>query len=150
MKANDYIVGLMQDIQPMQRWRYTAYSHPNETYRNEAWDSIDIDRTIVAVDHEEAVALGLPPTAVFPWDNEKDLYALSAYHQFHCLASFIYYFKLRYATNYFKQKLLYKSLQEAHHGKPFSNGYTHILHCLDSLRGDFKCLADDVGFPAAS
>jgi hypothetical protein len=70
----------------MQRWRYTAYSHPNETIRNAAWDSIDIDRTIVAVDHSEAVALGLPPTEVFPWDDQKDIYAISAYHQFHCLA----------------------------------------------------------------
>lgn len=82
-------VGLGQDVLEKQRWRFTAYSHPNETYRTEAWDSIDIDRTIVAVDHEEAVALGLPSTAKFPWDHTKDIYALSVFHQLHCMASLI-------------------------------------------------------------
>lgn len=71
----------------MQRWRFTAYSHPNDTVRNAAWDSIDVDRTIVALDREEAVALGLEPSAKFPWDEGKDMYALSAFHQLHCMVS---------------------------------------------------------------
>lgn len=62
----------------MQRWRYTAYSQPNETARDEAWNSIDVDRTIVALDHDEAVALGLPPTAHFPLDSGKDIYVVNA------------------------------------------------------------------------
>ncbi|CAG8971637.1 hypothetical protein HYALB_00003105 [Hymenoscyphus albidus] len=118
-------IGLTPGVQKMQRWRYTAYSQPNETARYSAWNSIDVDRTIIAIDHDEAVALGLPATEVFPLDERKDIYAVNAYHQLHCL------------------KLLYRSFQEAHHGKAFSNGYTHILHCLDSIRGDVECQADD-------
>ncbi|CAG8955432.1 hypothetical protein HYFRA_00010297 [Hymenoscyphus fraxineus] len=78
-------IGLTPDVQKMQRWHYTAYSQPNETARDSAWDSIDVDRTIIAIDHDEAVALGLPPTEVFPLDERKDIYAVNAYHQLHCL-----------------------------------------------------------------
>jgi hypothetical protein len=80
-------VGLEQDIRKMQRWRYTVYSHPNETVRNEAWNSLDIDRTIIALDHDEALTLGRPTSAVFPWDKKKDIYAVSSFHQLHCLVS---------------------------------------------------------------
>jgi len=111
--------------QNMQRWHSTVYSHPNETLRDQAWHNIDIDRAIVAVDHREAAALGLPATRTFPWDSGKGVYALNVYHQFHCL------------------KLLYTTLQESRHGKSWSNEYEHLLHCLDSLRGDLECTADD-------
>lgn len=87
-KAKQIAVGLRENVHDMQRWHSTVYSHPNETVRDEAWKAIDIDRSIVAVDHKEAAALGLPPTRIFPWDDGKGVYVLNVYHQFHCLVSF--------------------------------------------------------------
>jgi len=41
------------------------------------------------------------------------------------------------------QKLLYRTLTNVHYGKPLTQ-YEHMVHCLDQLRQDVHCQADDV------
>lgn len=62
-----------------------APSSPNDTSRDEMWASMNLDRIVVALDHEEARHLGLPKSTNFIWDDTKEYFGINAYHQLHCL-----------------------------------------------------------------
>jgi len=103
-----------------------APSSPNDTSRDEMWASMNLDRIVVALDHEEARHLGLPKSTNFIWDDTKEYFGINAYHQLHCLQS------------------LYTTVLEDHRGiQPRTQDYEHLVHCLDYLRQDVICVADD-------
>ena len=43
----------------------------------------------VALTDEYAESHGLPIADRFPWDDDKGLYFIKAFHQLHCLVSFL-------------------------------------------------------------
>ena len=44
--------------------------------------------------------------------------------------------------------MLYRSVAQSHRGLNQSGSYTHLTHCLDWIRQDTICEADDVLFPS--
>lgn len=55
--------------------------------RDELWSNLKYDRGVVFVDKETISELGLDETMTFPWNENKGVYILNAFHQIHCLVS---------------------------------------------------------------
>lgn len=69
-------------------WNQSSdYIDHDDDVRDHLWDRIDIDSGIVAVPKSWAKEKGLPAGTTFPWDNDKALYFVNAYHSIHCLVS---------------------------------------------------------------
>lgn len=65
------------------------WGQKNETEADAYWEELDASPVIVALRYEEAASkYGLPKSVQFPWDNEKGLYYIKAFHHIHCLVSF--------------------------------------------------------------
>lgn len=101
----------------------------NHSYADELWESIDIDAGVVALPHGWAAQHNLAPSQPFPWDKSKGVYVINSFHTLHCL------------------KNLHRLVYEAHHGWPLSRSVPHALHCLDHMRKDALCQADDFLLP---
>lgn len=65
----------------------TKYWDPgvNRSIADEAWDALDTDPIAVALHDDFASNLGLPESTPFPWDTERSIYYVKAYHDLHCL-----------------------------------------------------------------
>lgn len=63
------------------------YANPDDDARDHLWDELDIDSGVVAVPKTWAREKGLPEATTFPWDTDKALYFVNAYHSVHCLVS---------------------------------------------------------------
>ncbi|KAI0165180.1 hypothetical protein GGR52DRAFT_557825 [Hypoxylon sp. FL1284] len=103
----------------------TPYSSENETLRDELWHDINVDAAVVALSDEWAAQHGLRTAQRFPWDSSKGMYILHGFHNLHCL------------------KLVYISISEYRRGVPQTRSGHHISHCLDALRRQILCDADD-------
>ncbi|KAH7072347.1 hypothetical protein FB567DRAFT_554024 [Paraphoma chrysanthemicola] len=112
----------------------TDFWNPNvsENVMNAAWDSIDTNPIAVALDDKYVEVAGLPPTTRFPWDTERSVYYLKGIHDLHCL------------------KLIRKAIVSKHKGENQTFSLHHIYHCLDGLRQDIMCMADDTPMPSPS
>ncbi|KAF7631410.1 hypothetical protein F9C07_2276768 [Aspergillus flavus] len=107
-------------------WWNTKYSGSNEREVSDLWhNEIPWENGIIAIDKQEASSLGLPESQSFPWDVTKGIYILNAHHILHCIRN------------------LYISIEEYRYNRPQSVTYPHILHCLDSIRVETMCAADD-------
>lgn len=80
----------------------------------------------MALENDWTAAHGLPHAQPFPWDQSKGLYLLNGFQALHCL------------------KNIPRAIREYELDMPQSLPLTHITHCLDSLRGDILCQADDM------
>lgn len=105
--------------------RITQYSSDNETLQNDLWHEINVDYGVVALSDEWAAQHGLRTAQRFPWDQTKGIYILHGFHNLHCL------------------KIIHISLSEYRHGVSQSRSWHHISHCMDSLRRQVLCDADD-------
>ncbi|KAI1384572.1 uncharacterized protein F4822DRAFT_415607 [Hypoxylon trugodes] len=105
--------------------RVTRYSSENETLQDELWHNINVDYGVVALSDQWAAEHGLRTAQRFPWDQSKGIYILHAFHNLHCL------------------KIVHISLAEYRRGAPQSRDQHHINHCLDALRRQIICDADD-------
>ncbi|KAH7306010.1 hypothetical protein B0I35DRAFT_483749 [Stachybotrys elegans] len=94
---------------------------------NRLWDAtIPWERGIIALTNEEAEALNLPDSQPWPWDSRnKKIYIVNAHHMLHCVRN------------------IYISIQQYRNNQTQTIAYPHILHCLDSLRVETMCSADD-------
>ncbi|ETS81316.1 hypothetical protein PFICI_06318 [Pestalotiopsis fici W106-1] len=110
-------------------WWNTEYSSNNASIPelNKLWDTqIPWESGIIALENEEARRLGLPDSQPFPWDSsKKSIYIVNAHHILHCVRN------------------LYISIQQYRTNTPQTIDHPHILHCLDSLRVETMCNADD-------
>ncbi|KAI0872896.1 hypothetical protein GGS24DRAFT_502371 [Hypoxylon argillaceum] len=97
----------------------------NDTVQDQAWMSINDDLTLVALSDDYARGHDLRTAQRFPWDQTKGLYLLHGIHNIHCL------------------KNIYISLSEHRRGVKQSRSWHHISHCLDELRRQIVCDADD-------
>ncbi|KAI1767160.1 hypothetical protein GGR53DRAFT_145534 [Hypoxylon sp. FL1150] len=102
-----------------------AYTDPDDGVRDHLWDRIDIDSGIVAVSKTWAKEKGLPEGTTFPWDTDKSLYFVNAYHNLHCL------------------KNVYRAFRDHRLKAPATVSHAHVIHCLDQLLADTFCQADD-------
>ncbi|CAI6337602.1 unnamed protein product [Periconia digitata] len=97
-----------------------------------AWDAIDTDSMAVTLHDRYAKDLGLEPSMRFPWDTERGVYYVKGIHDLHCL------------------KVIRKALVSNHFKENHNFSFDHLLHCLDGLRQDVLCIADDTPMPAES
>ncbi|KAJ8108310.1 hypothetical protein ONZ43_g6465 [Nemania bipapillata] len=122
-------------------WWTTLYSNEtaSDSELNELWDTqIPWESGIVALKNEEARALNLPESQPFPWDaSRKSLYIVNAHHVLHCVVGDP---RLEAAV---AVRNLYISIQQYRTNTPQTINYPHILHCLDTLRLETMCTADD-------
>ena len=80
----------------------------------------------IALKKEEVDKMLLPPSEVpYPWDNAKGIYILEAHHSLHCL------------------QLIYRAIHNYRNLKEQIVSHQHIVHCLDNLRQNVICTADD-------
>ncbi|KAL5117130.1 hypothetical protein ACEQ8H_004955 [Pleosporales sp. CAS-2024a] len=107
-------------------WSFNA----TEPDLDSAWDAIDTGPMAVALHDDFATRVGLPPTTRFPWDTERGVYYLKGVHDLHCL------------------KLIHKAISSKHTNATQTFDLRHIYHCIDGLRQDIMCMADDTPMPA--
>ncbi|PQE06241.1 cytochrome p450 protein [Rutstroemia sp. NJR-2017a BBW] len=105
------------------------YWGENETLADELWESINIDPITVALSSEYVEQHGLADSARFPWDNDKRTYILKGFHDLHCLKS------------------MRRAFVDLQRGVDTKTDWFHMYHCLDALRQDLMCYADDTPMP---
>lgn len=67
---------------------HSEWLGPNQTHAGELWDNLDVSPLVIAVTDKWAVQRNLDVSeSRFPWDDEKGLYYLKAFHHLHCLVS---------------------------------------------------------------
>ncbi|KAI1195974.1 hypothetical protein F5X97DRAFT_345090 [Nemania serpens] len=101
------------------------YTSDNQTLQEQLWHDINVDAGYVALPDDWAAQHGLRRAQRFPWDQDKGLYILHGYHNLHCV------------------KRIYLSITEYRRGDPQTVSWHHINHCLDALRRQIICDADD-------
>lgn len=83
---NEGTGGLGYDT-PVEYKMHTDYTGSNMTLADHLWDDLDSSPIIVALTDLYAQEHGLDISARFPWDPEKGIYHIKAFHQLHCLVS---------------------------------------------------------------
>ncbi|CAG8975111.1 hypothetical protein HYALB_00008951 [Hymenoscyphus albidus] len=109
---------------------YSTTEDENDTLVDEYWESLDTSAVVVALDHKYTDSHGLARSVPFVWDDEKGIYHIKALHQLHCL------------------KLIRKNILEPGKYATPEEVKPHILHCLNTLRQDIMCAADDTLMPS--
>ncbi|KAF2963530.1 hypothetical protein GQX73_g10050 [Xylaria multiplex] len=103
----------------------TPYASDNETLQDQLWYNINVDSAVVALSDDWVAQHELRKAQRFPWDQSKGIYILHGFHNLHCL------------------KIVYISMSEYRRGKPQTRSWHHVSHCLDALRRQIICDADD-------
>ncbi|KAI0907488.1 hypothetical protein F4823DRAFT_602887 [Ustulina deusta] len=103
----------------------TPYSSENETLQDQLWYNINVNSAVVALSDDWVAQHDLRKAQRFPWDQSKGIYILHGFHNLHCL------------------KIVYISISEYRRGIPQTRSWHHISHCLDALRRQIICDADD-------
>ncbi|KAI1630923.1 hypothetical protein F4809DRAFT_634636 [Biscogniauxia mediterranea] len=116
--------GLRREI-PIQIYPSTEYTNDNLTVVAELWEKLSGDPGVVALSQDYTNTERLPHALRFPWDEDKGVYLLQGFHNLHCLRTIFRY--VMYAERRIPQHI----------------ALVHILHCLDQLRQDVICNADD-------
>ncbi|KAJ5721761.1 uncharacterized protein N7483_009695 [Penicillium malachiteum] len=109
---------------------HTEYTSHNKTHADEMWESLSIDPMVIAPTKEWAKEKGLTGSWAFPWDSNRQIYFVKVFHQLHCL------------------KVMRRTYHQLWAGEEASIPSDHIEHCLDSLRQDLMCKADDTPMPS--
>ena len=73
---------------PVEYKIHTDYSGSNTTLSDELWEAIDSSPVVVALSDSYAAEHNLEKSARFPWDDEKGIYHVKAFHHLHCLVGF--------------------------------------------------------------
>jgi len=110
---------------------WTDWQSENDTIADALWDSVDISPITIALPKTWAAEYGLPESNTFYWDEDKALYHIKGIHGMHCL---------KYLRHF-----IVKSGREGLPLAPFV--VEHMGHCLDALRQDIMCAADDTLMP---
>jgi len=103
----------------------SEFSSENLDLANELWEKIDFDPGVIALDEDFIKSKGLPAAQPHPWDVSKSLYLINGYHNLHCAKS------------------IHASLMQFHWDEPQTFPFEHIMHCVDALRLEIICQADD-------
>ncbi|KAJ5733452.1 hypothetical protein N7493_002238, partial [Penicillium malachiteum] len=125
------LAGLAFDV-PVSYFQNTEYNSENQTLADEMWESLSLDGMVIAPTNEWIQEKGLPESWPFPWDpSNRRLYFLKVYHHIHCL------------------RVLRRSFKKLGSGQGnYAEMSHHVEHCLDTLRQDLMCKADDTPMPS--
>ncbi|RYO87810.1 hypothetical protein DL764_008804 [Monosporascus ibericus] len=122
--CRSHYAGLKRDL-PIQIYPLTEYTGKNITVVEELWEKLSGDPGVVALPQHYVKEKQLPHAYRFPWDDDKGVYLLQGFHNLHCL------------------RTLFRYVMYAERGLPQHIALEHALHCLDQLRQDVVCNADD-------
>ncbi|KAL2001276.1 hypothetical protein VTN02DRAFT_1965 [Thermoascus thermophilus] len=100
-------------------------SSTNHTRQDELWEAYAISPGMIALTDEFARSKKLRTSQRFPWDQSRGIYLINGYHKLHCL------------------KKIRRWIMATERGSNRIDRLEHIQHCLDSLRQDILCEADD-------
>ena len=127
----------------------SPYTSSNHTLQDATWNSPELlpDTGMVALNDAWSQSKGLPPAQRFPWDHSKGLYLLNGFHNMHCLVSQTTPQKPKSShrqtlINLPKHILRRYALETFANTEPTSHP-DHIIHCLNVLREEVMCNADD-------
>lgn len=128
---------------------HTEFSSHNRTVADSLWEALDSSPIVVALSDTYAQAHGLDLSARFPWDDAKGIYHIKAFHHMHCLVrTTVSLFPLdRPADDLRDKKNIRKAYIDYQRGEPPVIEPEHFHHCIDPLRQDLMCLADDTPMP---
>ena len=82
--------GLKYDT-PVVYETYTDYWSENKTLSDELWDSLESDAIAISLTDDFVNDNGIPESEGFPWDTERSLYFIKAFHHTHCLVCILRY-----------------------------------------------------------
>ncbi|TVY81904.1 Phenylalanine aminomutase (L-beta-phenylalanine forming) [Lachnellula suecica] len=118
--------GLVAD-KPHVIFHDSRYSSHDMKIQQEAWEAPEMLQTVgmVALSDEYVMSKGLPEAMRWPWDDSKSIYILNSFHTLHCLA------------------ILRKIIQKAYDGRIPDSSIEHSWHCIDAIREEIMCYADD-------
>jgi hypothetical protein len=123
----------------------TRYNTGNYSEQDLLWGKLRADSGVIALTKSYAAEHGLRRGSPFPWDSEKELYLVNGFHSVHCVVSCTTS-PLQPGLGLIQspvQSQLYLSLKEYREGLPQSRTFDHSVHCLDWLRQNIMCQADD-------
>ncbi|KAI9172798.1 Phenylalanine aminomutase (L-beta-phenylalanine forming) [Paramyrothecium foliicola] len=123
-KCGSYFAGLERTV-PIKIHHSTEYTSDNLTAATKLWEELSGDPGVVALEKQFIDETGLPRALPFPWDGNKEVYLLQGFHNLHCL------------------RTLFRYVRYTELGEPNHIALSHALHCLDQLRQDVICNADD-------
>ncbi|KAL9108291.1 MAG: hypothetical protein Q9227_006888 [Pyrenula ochraceoflavens] len=112
---------------PLPYTESSIYTSHNHTAQSIAWWDLEnsIYTGIVRLPDSYTTSKSLITTQRWPWDPSYGIYVLNGYHQLHCI------------------HVLWKTIHETRSGRPVSHPPYHIDHCLETLREETVCQADD-------
>lgn len=84
--ANSRVGGLGYNY-PVEYQSHSDYSSNNSTISEEHWEAIDTSPIVVALSDDYAREHSLQISVRFPWDDNKGIYHVKAFHHLHCLVS---------------------------------------------------------------
>ncbi|KAI0457083.1 hypothetical protein F5B21DRAFT_109458 [Xylaria acuta] len=119
-----FYAGLKRDV-PIRIVPKTEYTSENLTAALLSWGKLLGDPGVVALPSAYVKEKNLHQALPFPWDEDKSVYFLQAYHNLHCL------------------RTLFRYINYTETGEPTRIAASHAIHCLDQLRQDVVCNADD-------
>ncbi|KAI0015521.1 hypothetical protein F4780DRAFT_786689 [Xylariomycetidae sp. FL0641] len=119
-----YYAEIKRDV-PVQIYPFTDYTTDNLSTATRLWEELSGDPGVVALPSAYVKEKSLPHALRFPWDTDKGVYLLQGFHNLHCLRTLFRY-------------VMYAERKQAQH-----IALVHVLHCLDQLRQDVICNADD-------
>ena len=140
------LAGLSFDPPIPNKW-HIAYNGENEALVDEPWASLqlDIDADLAALSDKYTKVNDLLYAQSLPWQNNMGIYFLNGLHCMHCLVSLIFSPKAHGLPHlmYFVQKNVRRAFFDHRKGEPQSASSYHINHCMDTIRQDLMCFADD-------
>ncbi|KAI1387535.1 uncharacterized protein F4822DRAFT_430282 [Hypoxylon trugodes] len=93
----------------------------NMTALDELWYGMDVNAGVIQLPKDAHFGT----TQDFPWDTSRGLYMLNSYHSLHCL------------------KIIYSYVRDWEEGRSRVQTIDHVAHCLEVVRMDIMCVADD-------
>ncbi|TEY42065.1 hypothetical protein BOTCAL_0398g00030 [Botryotinia calthae] len=123
---------------------HTTYNNINRTIADEAWSAPVLDPAtgLIALPDDISKSMKLPPAQRWPWDENKGIYLLNAYHNLHCLVSAV--LRASHCIKLTRKKHVIRAVAlDFFDGRSPSKSYEHIVHCLNVLREEIMCNADD-------
>lgn len=103
----------------------TNYSSDDLALQDKLWHDINVDDAVVALSDDWAAEHGLRTSQRFPWDESKGIYILHGFHNLHCI------------------KIIHLAMAEYREGVEQTRSWHHVAHCMDALRRQIMCDADD-------
>ncbi|PQE28640.1 Thioesterase domain-containing protein [Rutstroemia sp. NJR-2017a BBW] len=103
------------------------FTSKDRKIQNAAWQSPELNPELglVALPETFASSKDLPTSQLWPWDLSKRIYLINGFHSMHCVHA------------------LRVTIHQFFDGKVPTLPESHVIHCIDVMREEIMCSADD-------